>query len=52
VAGIEGLLRLQGVQWLVLPAAHETVETWKWGFGYRHLDEQQLEVVKSEVGGR
>lgn len=49
VGGIEGLLRSKGVQWLVLPAAHETVQTWRFGFGYRHLDAQQLEVVKSEV---
>ena len=38
----EQLLRRAGVRTLILPAAHESVETWKSGFGLVDMPEEMV----------
>ena len=38
----ERMLREAGVRTLVLPAAHETVETWKAGFSFTDMPEDDV----------
>lgn len=48
VRAFEQLLRQCGVVRLSLPAATETVETWRDGFGFRMMEDDLLERYKSE----
>ena len=45
----EELLKDLGVHRLVLPAAHETIETWKNGFGFQDLSEDLVHAVKHQL---
>lgn len=48
VTAFEDALREAGVVRLSLPAAHETVETWRNGFGFKMMEEELLEAYKKE----
>jgi hypothetical protein len=37
------------VHTLVLPAAHETVETWKNGFAFRDMPEEEVRLAKQQL---
>jgi len=45
----ENMLRECKVHTLVLPAAHETVETWKTGFHFEDMPPGQLKIAKSQL---
>ena len=45
----EELLKELGVHQLVLPAAHETIETWKKGFGFANMAEDLVHAVKHQL---
>jgi N-acetylglutamate synthase-like GNAT family acetyltransferase len=45
----EQLLKQSGVHTLVLPAAHETVETWKNGFAFRDMPEEEVRLAKQQL---
>lgn len=44
-----GLLKEAGVHTLVLPAAHETVETWKNGFQFIDMPEEEVSMAKQQL---
>lgn len=43
------LLSQAGVHRLVLPAAHETVQTWKAGFGFADMAEEEVAMAKQQL---
>ena len=43
------LLQQAGVHTLVLPAAHETVDTWKNGFGFIDMPEEEVAMAKQQL---
>ncbi|PRW56093.1 Nucleosome-remodeling factor subunit BPTF isoform A [Chlorella sorokiniana] len=49
VGCFEQLLKDSGVHTLVLPAAHETVETWKNGFNFVDMPEDDVRLAKQQL---
>lgn len=49
VGCFEQLLKDAGVHTLVLPAAHETVETWKSGFNFVDMPEDDVRLAKQQL---
>jgi len=48
-AALEAQLAALGVRYLSLPAAHETVDTWRSGFGFRDMPDAALQAVRQEL---